>query len=87
MNDLRNNKTEYPKQLKIFIGECEKNGFEVTYKKQYNSKSILIIKKDDFVDTHHFDHNIINGKGWYKVAFFKHYEMTLQIKELEKNKK
>jgi hypothetical protein len=65
MIDSRKNKTEYPKTLDQFVKEAEKQGFEVEYKKQTYTKSVLILRKDGHEEKCEFDHSLINGRVFF----------------------
>lgn len=76
MKDLRKQKCDYPKQIDYFCKEAEKNGLEVEYIKQYNSKSILMIIRKNSKMKVEFQHIVNNGEKYFKLIYdtFKFYE-------------
>jgi Fe-S oxidoreductase len=87
MIDSRKRKYEYPKTVKQFINEAEKEGFEVEYLKQYNSKSIFTLRKDGFEENGEFQHVVTDGRKYFhKIWKPMIWDMKLKIEEMRKEK-
>lgn len=82
-------KWEMSKTERTFEGICERNGFEIIGYKEYQSKTILLIKKDEIELEYTIDH--VSGKdlGIKHFEFFKNMfdiKATLEILSKEYKK-
>jgi len=85
MIDLRKNKYEMPSNLVAFIDECEKQGWTVEVKKQFNSKTLLCIIADENISLtkFEFEHSITKPREYAKGLVKDSIEMTRKILTLQ----
>ncbi len=80
MVDLKNQKWELTKNDECAIAWFEKNGFEVTLKKQYISKTVFIVKKDGVEDTFELPNGFNYDCASYMEQYRKSFDMHCKLK-------
>lgn len=81
MADLKNGKWELTSNDQCAIAWFEKNGFEVTLKKQYIGKTVYTVKKGNFEDTFYLPNGFNYDCEAYMEEYRKTYELLCKLNE------
>lgn len=69
IDQRRNQEADINVRVQEFIDAAELNGFKVTYKKQTNTKSVLVLERNGFVEQCDLDHAIVCGKSYFNTIW------------------